>query len=39
MHVYRIATRLKRNMRTYNGSTLGILQAYVEGVDIAAASV
>ena len=34
IHVCRIATRLKRNMRKYNGITLSILPAHVEGVDI-----
>jgi len=34
MHVCRIATRLKRNMRKYIGITIGILQAHVEGVHI-----
>jgi len=34
MHVCRIATRLKRNMRKYSGITIGILQAHVEGFEI-----
>jgi hypothetical protein len=30
MHVFRIATRLERNMRKCTGITIGILQAHVE---------
>ena len=33
-HACRIATRLKRDMRKYNGITIGILQAQLEMFDI-----
>ena len=34
MRVFRTATRLKRDVRKYNGISIGILQAHVEGVDL-----